>query len=105
MKQLILPVTATTVPVLDPRRSGRHAHHRLVRPGFFHFLPPVTVTLRNLIIGVALILAFAGGTAAILTVDQQPAIAKEPCDGLGCQPPGFQIMHAPAHRATLPLVW
>jgi hypothetical protein len=57
------------------------------------------------ILAFAIIAASVVGTAVVLTIQPQPAVAGEPCVGLNCWPPSSPVKHRPAHRATLPPIW
>jgi hypothetical protein len=61
--------------------------------------------MKKIILTAALIFALAAGTAGVLTIQEQPAAAREPCIGLNCSPPSAPVKHVRGHLITLPPVW
>jgi hypothetical protein len=55
--------------------------------------------LKKLILSAALFFGLAAGTAVVLTIEEQPAAAKEPC--VNCS----SVKRIPAHLVSLPQVW
>jgi hypothetical protein len=55
--------------------------------------------LKKIILTAALVFALAAGTAGVL--QEQPAVAREPCASPDCSP----VKRIPAHLVGLPQVW
>ena len=58
--------------------------------------------LKKVILTAALLFALAAGTAGVLTIQEQPASAKEPCNGSNCSS-NNQI--AGSYRQDLSPLW
>ena len=58
--------------------------------------------LKKAILTAALLFALAAGTAGVLTIQEQPASAKEPCIGSNCS--STNQISGP-YREDLPLLW
>jgi hypothetical protein len=61
--------------------------------------------MKKIILAAALLFVLAAGTASVLSIQEQPAAAGEPCVGLNCWPPSAPVKHAQGHRITLPPLW